>query len=154
MSLVNIQREYKDEYSALGKEEREELVREYKENIDGTKHLARPSPRGRIQDFSNTVRNLMMLVCDLLYFLRTLHDVGKINGLKACVGVEGFFCLVRNTSSYHIQPQWYFTCDGLEKYMKIATKKWSTHDVGTKVEAFAIAGCDPISKYILYILTI
>ena len=39
MSLVSIQREYKDEYSALGKEEREELVREYKENIDGTKHL-------------------------------------------------------------------------------------------------------------------
>ena len=32
--------------------------------------------------------------------------------------------------------------------MKIATKKWSTHDVGTKVESFAIAGCDPVSKYI------
>lgn len=75
MSLVNIQREYKDEYSALGIEEREELVREYKENIDSTKHLPRPSPRGRIQDFSNTVRNLMMLVCDFLYFLGTLHDV-------------------------------------------------------------------------------
>lgn len=55
---------------------------------------------------------------------------------------------MRNTPTYHIQPQWYFTCDGLEKYMKIATNKWSTHDVGTKVEAFAIAGCDPISKYI------
>ena len=55
---------------------------------------------------------------------------------------------MRNTPTYHIQPQWFFTCDGLEKYMKIATKKWSTHDVGTKVEAFAIAGCDPISKYI------
>ena len=55
MSLLNIQREYKDEYSDLGKEEREELVREYKENIDSTKHLTRPSPRGRIQDFCNTV---------------------------------------------------------------------------------------------------
>ena len=32
--------------------------------------------------------------------------------------------------------------------MKIAAKRWTTHDVGTKVEAFAIAGCDPISKYI------
>lgn len=66
MSLLSIQREYKDEYNALGKEEREELVREHKENIHGTKHLARPSPRGRIQDFSNTVRNLIMLVGDLL----------------------------------------------------------------------------------------
>ena len=75
MSLVSIQREYKDEYSALGKEEREELVREYKENIDGTKHLARPSPHGCIQDFSNTVRNIIMLVGDLLFFLATIHDV-------------------------------------------------------------------------------
>ena len=31
MSLVNIQHEYKDDYSALGIKEREELVREYKE---------------------------------------------------------------------------------------------------------------------------
>lgn len=66
MSLVSIQREYREEYSALGKEEREELVREYKENIDSTKHLARPSPRGRIQDFSNTVQNIIMLVGDFL----------------------------------------------------------------------------------------
>lgn len=82
------------------------------------------------------------------YNFCTLHDIWKINGLKARVGVEGFFCLVRNTPTYHIQPQWFFTCDGLEKYMKIATKKWNTHDVGTKVEAFAIAGCDPVSKYV------
>ena len=55
MSLLSIQRECKDEYSALGKEECEELVKEYKENNHGTKHLACPSPRGHIQDFSNTV---------------------------------------------------------------------------------------------------
>ena len=66
MSLLNIQREYKEEYSALGEEEHEELVKEYKENMNGTKHIARPSPRGRIQDFSNTVRNIIMLVRGLL----------------------------------------------------------------------------------------
>jgi hypothetical protein len=66
MSLLSIQREYKEEYSALGEEEREELVREHKENIHGNKHLPRPSPRARIQDFSNTVRNLIMLVRDPL----------------------------------------------------------------------------------------
>ena len=32
--------------------------------------------------------------------------------------------------------------------MKLATKKWTTHDVGTKVEAFAIAGCDALSKFV------
>lgn len=55
---------------------------------------------------------------------------------------------MRNTPTYHIQPQWFFTSNALENYMKIAAKRWTTHDVGTKVEAFAIAGCDPISKYI------
>ena len=63
MSLLSIQREYKEEYSALGEEEREEIMKEYKENVNGTKHIARPSPRGRIQDFSNTVRNIILLVC-------------------------------------------------------------------------------------------
>jgi hypothetical protein len=48
-----------------------------------------------------------------------------------------------------MHPQWFFTCDALANYMKIVAKKWDTHDVGTKVEAFAIAGCDPVSKYIL-----
>ncbi len=52
--------------SALSEEEHEELVKEYKENMNGTKHIARPSPRGRIQDFSNTVRNIIMLVRGLL----------------------------------------------------------------------------------------
>jgi hypothetical protein len=65
MSLVSIQREYKEEYSALGEDEREELEREYKENVSGTKHLLRPSPRGRVQDFSNTVRNIILLVNNL-----------------------------------------------------------------------------------------
>jgi hypothetical protein len=47
---------------------------------------------------------------------------------------------------YHIRPQWYFSSEAMEIYMKIASKKWTTHDVGTKVEAFAIAGCDIVSK--------
>lgn len=69
MSLLSIQREYKEEYSALGEDELEELVKEYKETISDTKHLPRPSPRGRVQDFSNTVRNIVLLVNNLLKFL-------------------------------------------------------------------------------------
>lgn len=62
MSLIGIQDTYKEEYDALDEEEREEIVKEYKENRNVTKHIARPSPRGHIQDFSNTVRNIMLLV--------------------------------------------------------------------------------------------
>lgn len=63
MSMVNIQRKYKDEYDALEDEEREELAREHKENMDSSKKLRLPLPRGRIQDLSNVKRNLIYLVC-------------------------------------------------------------------------------------------
>lgn len=56
---------------------------------------------------------------------------------------------MRNATTYHMRPQWFFTCDALANYMKIAAKKWDTHNVGTKIEAFAIAGCDSASKYFL-----
>ena len=65
------------------------------------------------------------------------------------VGVEGFFCIIRNTPSYHIEPKWFFTSQALMDYMKIAVpvgKPWDYGYVGAKLEAFAIAGCDPISK--------
>jgi len=70
-----------------------------------------------------------------------------MSGLNSRVGIEGFFCIVRNNSQYHMSPQWYFTTEALANYMPMAVrKKWDTHDVGTKLEAFAIAGCDPVSK--------
>jgi hypothetical protein len=65
ISLLSIQRDYKEEYIALDDEEREEIVREHKENLNG-RSIARPSPRARVQDFSNTVRNIIMLVCDVM----------------------------------------------------------------------------------------
>jgi hypothetical protein len=70
-----------------------------------------------------------------------------MTGLTQQVGIEGFFCVVRNTPDFHMQPQWYFTSLDLEEYMKVAVcKKWDTSEVGMKLEAFAVAGCDPVSK--------
>lgn len=65
MSLVDIQSTYQDEYNALDAESREEIVRDFKENIDNTKNIRRPSPRGRIQDIANTLRNVGLLVSSL-----------------------------------------------------------------------------------------
>ena len=65
------------------------------------------------------------------------------------VGVEGFFCIIRNTPSYHMEPKWFFTSQALMDYMKIAVpvgRAWDFAYVAAKMEAFAIAGCDPISK--------
>jgi hypothetical protein len=69
-------------------------------------------------------------------------------GLNVRVGIEGFFCIVRTSSDFHMRPQFYFTSPQLEDYMKIALrKKWDTTEVGTKLEAFALAGSDVLSMY-------
>ena len=70
-----------------------------------------------------------------------------MTGLTYRVGLEGFFCIVRNSPEYHMKPYWYFTMPSLEEYMKIAVRKrWDTSEVGTKLEAFAIAGCNVVSE--------
>jgi hypothetical protein len=46
-----------------------------------------------------------------------------------------------------MNPYWYFTSPALEEYMKIAVRKrWDTSEVSKRLEAFTIAGCDPISE--------
>ncbi|KAJ6612564.1 hypothetical protein B0H10DRAFT_1952250 [Mycena sp. CBHHK59/15] len=68
----------------------------------------------------------------------------KLEALKSYrVGVEGFFCLVRNTPDFFMATQWYFTSRELERYMPLAVRrKWDTGEVGTRLEAFAVAGCN------------
>ncbi|KAJ6578927.1 hypothetical protein B0H10DRAFT_2236038 [Mycena sp. CBHHK59/15] len=72
-----------------------------------------------------------------------------LHGLnQRVVGIEAFFCIVRNSSAFHIEPHWYFTSKELEEYMEIATRKrWNTAEVGARLEAFAIAGCDVIGLH-------
>ncbi|KAF9486114.1 hypothetical protein BDN70DRAFT_794340 [Pholiota conissans] len=135
LSLLEIQHAFKDEYSNLGEEERLRLVHEFQETSTASKRLVRPSPRGRVQDVANVVRNMILL----------------IEGLKTRTGVEGFFCIVRNSPSYHINPQWYFSSTSLSDYMRLAVaNRWNAHELGLKLEAFAIAGCNPISKWYYY----
>jgi hypothetical protein len=45
-----------------------------------------------------------------------------------------------------MEPEWFFTRPELENYMEFAAaKRWDTGQVGAKLEAFAIAGCDAAS---------
>ena len=75
-----------------------------------------------------------------------LRILTQLNGLRTRVGVEGFFCIVRNNTEFHVSPTWYFTSKELAEYMPVAVgKKWSLSTVASKLEAFAIAGCDVIS---------
>ncbi|KAJ7853295.1 hypothetical protein B0H14DRAFT_3450278 [Mycena olivaceomarginata] len=123
-----LHRDYYDEYTQLTTAEKTALVDKFKPIREQNYALHRDTPRAKIQDVANIVRNMKML----LY------------ALKQRVGVEGLFCIVRNNVEFQIEPEWYFTCDAIEQYMEVATrKKWVTGEVGMKLEAFAIAGCDP-----------
>jgi hypothetical protein len=58
-----------------------------------------------------------------------------------------FFCIVCTSLDFHMQPQFYYTSEELEDYMKIAIcKRWDTIEVGTNIEAFAVAGSNVLSK--------
>jgi hypothetical protein len=73
-----------------------------------------------------------------------------MSSLAYRVGIEGMFVIVRNNTDFHMEPYWYFTSSELERYMPLAIRKrWDTAQVGAKLEAFAIAGCDTLSKLYL-----
>lgn len=77
-----------------------------------------------------------------------------MNGLNRRIGVEGFICLVRNSPEYHMEPKWYFSNQALVNYMRVAVpihKGWDIGYVSAKLEAFAIAGCNSISKSLSFL---
>ncbi|KAJ7690882.1 hypothetical protein B0H17DRAFT_1134149 [Mycena rosella] len=122
--------EFHAEYEGLTTEEKDALIERFTETkVDITK-IRRDTPRARVQDVSNTVRNIRLLM----------------HSLSVRVGVEGFFCIVRNNPDFYMTPQWYFTTAELERYMPLAVRrKWDTSDVGTRLEAFSVAGCDTMN---------
>ena len=65
MSLLDIQATYQDKYNALDEEEQDKLIQEFKENVDTTKAIQHPSLCGHIQDVSNTLCNVRLLVSSM-----------------------------------------------------------------------------------------
>ncbi|KAJ7692023.1 hypothetical protein B0H14DRAFT_2419927 [Mycena olivaceomarginata] len=130
MSAPDIHINFFDEYEKLTSEEKKDLCTRWEKVRTTNFHLHRDTPRGKVQDVANVVRNMKMLLF----------------ALSQRVGAEAFFCVVKNNVEFKMEPEWYFTSPALEQYMEIATrKKWVTGEVGMKLEAFAIAGCDPAS---------
>ncbi|KAJ7815527.1 hypothetical protein B0H14DRAFT_2603414 [Mycena olivaceomarginata] len=130
LKAQGLQDEYKEEYEALTAEEKADLVTRYNAVKDDIPKIRRDTAKACVQDVSNTVRNIQML----------------LHGLSYRVGIEGLFCIVRSTPNFYMGPQWYFTSDALRQYMPLAVRrKWDTSDVGTRLEAFALAGCDSMN---------
>jgi succinate dehydrogenase flavin-adding protein (antitoxin of CptAB toxin-antitoxin module) len=73
MTVPELHREHIDEYRLLSDEEKAELVKWYTEERS-RKKVRRATPRARVQDVSNTVRNMQMLVCVHAYFCYSAKD--------------------------------------------------------------------------------
>ncbi|KAJ6476564.1 hypothetical protein DFH09DRAFT_952319 [Mycena vulgaris] len=128
--VTELHQDYYEEYSLLTDEEKQAHVDRFKDVRSREVKLRRDTPRGRIQDLANTVRNMSMLMV----------------GLGHRIGIEGFFCIVRNNPDYNTKPKWFFTSPELEEYMQVACRKrWDTGEVGMRLEAFALAGSNVLN---------
>ncbi|EKM49344.1 uncharacterized protein PHACADRAFT_106988, partial [Phanerochaete carnosa HHB-10118-sp] len=117
--------EYLAEYHALSDEEKTKCVYDYELVHEFKKHVRRTTSRGKIQDFSHTAAILEEIILDL----------------DNRIGVKGFFCLVRSTTDFATEPQWWFSSADLERFLSVGwRKRWDSKQIGTMVEAFAIAG--------------
>ncbi|KAJ6600156.1 hypothetical protein B0H10DRAFT_2322439 [Mycena sp. CBHHK59/15] len=130
MTAPELHAAYHAEYDNMTDEEKAALAQRHQEQREEIPKIRRDTPQGRMRDMSNVVHNIQLLMIGLMYR----------------VGIEGFFCIVRNSSDFFMPPQWYFTSQEVERYMPLAVgRKWDTGSVGTKIEAFAVAGCDTLN---------
>jgi len=136
-----------EEYKSLSRHEKETLVSEYQPVV---KPLPRTTAQSRCADLSHTVKNMQSLVRTQAFRVICHADNSlQMSGLKTRIGIEGFFCIVRSKTNFHVEPRWYFTMPALEEFLPIAVRKgWQTTEVGAKLEAFAIAGCDVGCEYL------
>ncbi|KIL54459.1 hypothetical protein M378DRAFT_92015 [Amanita muscaria Koide BX008] len=127
VQLMDVQAKLAEEWKALSEEDKLAVIEGFESSHQCVK---RPTARSRIQDVSHVKRNMQAL----------------LSSLKIRVGIEGFFCIVRNNTEYNMAPSWFFTTPELEKYMDIAVRRrWDCAEIGGRLEAFAIAGCDVAS---------
>jgi hypothetical protein len=70
-----LQQDYHEEYDALTKEEKEELVEEFKAHKEAGMKLRRPTARACIQDVANVSRNMQLLVSDQTILFRVTQRI-------------------------------------------------------------------------------
>ncbi|KAJ6591775.1 hypothetical protein DFH09DRAFT_1073634 [Mycena vulgaris] len=110
LNVPALHKEYHEEYARLTEEEKAVLVQRFEEQRSEPK-ICHLTPRARIQEVANTVRNMQML----------------LTGLSERVGIEGFFIIARSNTDFNMSPQCYFTSQALECYMPfVVRKRWDT----------------------------
>ncbi|TFK80111.1 hypothetical protein K466DRAFT_605606 [Polyporus arcularius HHB13444] len=125
-NLLDLKCEHGEEYHALSRADKRELIASFEEERNSRKMGLRVNPRGRTQDVNNTCEKIEEMIV----------------GLKCRVGIDGFYCIFKNNSEFQMRPRWFFTTPQLNRYLSGTIKKWDVEVIGGLGEAFAIAGCD------------
>ncbi|KAH9856315.1 hypothetical protein C2E23DRAFT_882399 [Lenzites betulinus] len=126
VNINNIDEEELEEYRNLTSEQKAALKADLIEERKSRQFGIRISQRGRTQDVNH--------VCE------KIEDL--LQGLQHRVGVEAFFCVVRNTADYPLKPRWWFSSNTLDEFLRGNVRRFEPERIGVMAEAFAIAGCD------------
>ncbi|KAK1216321.1 hypothetical protein PQX77_021058 [Marasmius sp. AFHP31] len=129
MTLRQIQEEFTNEYKALTPEERNDIVASFEQtrDLDTRERLKRPSVQEKMVNVASSFTQI----------------AGILKGLKIRVGIEAVVLAVKNRPEKIMAPKWIFTDDRIRHYLPTIVRGWNTATVGKKIEALAVAGCDP-----------
>ncbi|KAF9009307.1 hypothetical protein BDZ89DRAFT_964822 [Hymenopellis radicata] len=130
--LKDISGSLAEEYAKLSEEEKQRYVNEFEQKRKQHNWGSfRVSSRSRLQDTRNCIKVLQEIM----------------TALRVRNGCEGFFVVVRGSTTFHMDPQWHFTSKEFADYLPFAMNagRFETASVGGRLEAFAIAGCSVIN---------
>lgn len=145
---MDVRREFDKEYANLSPQEKKELVKEFDRHRDDTPKGYRVGAASKLMDFKHTYQLLEEIVSLLqTIHIAPTHTLRKMSSMTTRVGGHGFFCIFRGTTAFKSDPRWYFSNEGMESYLKFVVRKgWNTMNIGTQLEVFAIAACNPLCK--------
>lgn len=145
---MEIQKENLECYRQLTSEEKQALIENLEEERASRSFGTRLTAGGRTKDVQATLKKVEQLVNFInLFSSNCTHCcILQFEGIKARAGIEGFYCVVRNTSDFNMAPQWFFTAPELDRYLRGAVHKgWDPEKIGALAEAFSVAGCNFMS---------
>lgn len=148
--LKDISGKLAEEYAGLTDAEKKKFINDYEDRKDERRKTSafHVTSRGRLQNVNNCIRVMTQMVSVSEHIRGRLLTVIQVEAMKMRHGCEGFFVIVRGSTSFAKVPHWYLSSKELAEYLPFAinTGRFETASVGTRLEAFAIAGCSVMSE--------
>ncbi|KAJ8088946.1 hypothetical protein PM082_014193 [Marasmius tenuissimus] len=128
VDVITLTNMFIEGYMKLTDEEKEAIVKEYDQSKAATQEkLSPPSTKSKARITTHTLKCI----------------ISCIEALARQCGIEAFFCLVCNSTDDFMDPQWYFSNERIEAFLKSILKGFNCLEVGKQLEAFARVGCNP-----------